>query len=210
MLAIDDTGIGMDESVQAHLFEPFFTTKERGKGTGLGLPTVYGIVTQSGGSIVVHSEPARGTTFRIFLPRTERAAKPPGAARQVPESLGGTETILLVEDQPGVRAVTRTTLTRHGYTVLEAANAADALSLLAHREGAIHLLLTDLVMPGMSGGDLAEILVSRRSDLRVLCTSGYTDDSSARRDLDSGVAFIQKPFTPSALLQKVRELLDNP
>jgi two-component system, cell cycle sensor histidine kinase and response regulator CckA len=209
MLVISDTGIGMDENVQAHLFEPFFTTKERGKGTGLGLATVYGIVKQSGGSIVVQSEPQRGATFRIFLPRTEPSADLPSATRPTPQSLGGTETILLVQDQPDVRAVTRDTLARHGYTVLAAANGARALSILEHYAGEVHLVLTEVVMPGMSGRDLAKQLITRRPDLRVLYTSGYADDTNALHGaLEAGTAFIQKPFTPTVLLQAVRDLLD--
>jgi two-component system cell cycle sensor histidine kinase/response regulator CckA len=209
MLVLSDTGIGMDETVKAHLFEPFFTTKERGKGTGLGLATVYGIVKQSGGSIFVHSQPAHGTTFNIFLPRTERSVDLPNAPRPAPQSPGGTETILLVEDQPEVRAVTRDAMARHGDTVLEAANGAEAVSILKNHVGEVRLLLTDVVMPGMSGRDLAEQLVAGRPDLRVLYTSGYTDDAIVHHGvLEAGMAFIQKPFTPHELLQKIRDLLD--
>jgi PAS domain S-box-containing protein len=211
MLAISDTGIGMDQDVQAHLFEPFFTTKEPGKGTGLGLATVYGIVKQSGGSIFVYSEPEHGTTIKIFLPRTEQAADPADAPRSAPPARGGTETILLVEDQAAVRLVTRSTLARHGYTVLEAAHGAEALSLLENHGGHVHLLLTDVVMPGMSGRDLAGRLGPGRPHLRVLFTSGYTDDTIVRRGmLDAGMAFLQKPYTPDVLLRRVRDLLDQP
>jgi len=209
MLVISDTGVGMDDTVQAHLFEPFFTTKERGKGTGLGLATVYGIVKQSGGSIFVYSEPEHGTTFKIFLPRTEQAGEPPDVPRTAPQSVGGTETILLVEDQPEVRAVTRNMMARHGYTVLEAANGDEALSILEKHEGEVHLLLTDVVMPTMSGRSLAEQLATGRPHLRVLYMSGYTDDTIVRHGvLEAGMAFIQKPFTLSMLLQKLRSLLD--
>jgi PAS domain S-box-containing protein len=211
MLAVSDTGIGMDQEVQGHLFEPFFTTKERGTGTGLGLATVYGIVKQSGGSIFVYSEPGHGTTFKIFLPRTEQAADPADAPRSGPPPPGGTETVLLVEDQPAVRLVTATTLARHGYTVLEAAGGAEALALLENHGGHLHLLLTDVIMPGMTGRDLAERLLTARPHLRVLYTSGYTDGTIVqRRILDEGMAFLQKPYTPDVLLQKVRHLLDPP
>jgi CheY-like chemotaxis protein len=209
MLAISDTGVGMDKAIQAHLFEPFFTTKERGKGTGLGLATVYGIVKQSGGSIFVYSEPGLGTTFKMFLPRTEQAADPTNAPDLAPESLDGAETILVVEDQTEVLSVTRSILTRHGYKVLEAVNGAEALSIMENPEGSVDLLLTDVIMPGMSGPELAERLATRRPDLRVLYTSGYTDDTVVRHGvLDAGMAFIQKPFTPSGLLGKIRGLLD--
>jgi CheY-like chemotaxis protein len=211
MLAVSDTGIGMDQEVQGHLFEPFFTTKERGTGTGLGLATVYGIVKQSGGSIFVYSEPGHGTTFKIFLPRTEQAADPADAPRSGPLPPGGTETILLVEDQAAVRLVTATMLVRHGYTVLEAAGGAEALALLENHGGHLHLLLTDVIMPGMTGRDLAERLLTARPHLRVLYTSGYTDDTIVQRGiLDDGMAFLQKPYTPDVLLQKVRHLLDQP
>jgi PAS domain S-box-containing protein len=209
MLAISDTGIGMDQEVQAHLFEPFFTTKEPGKGTGLGLATVYGIVKQSGGSIFVYSEPGHGTTIKIFLPRTQQAADPADGLRAAPPHRGGTETILLVEDQDAVRLVTRKILGHHGYTVLEAAGGAEALSLLEKHDGHVHLLLTDVIMPGLSGRDLAERLAAGRPHLRVLYTSGYTDDTVVlRRMLDAGVAFLQKPYTPDVLLGRVRDLLD--
>jgi len=211
MLAISDTGVGMDRTVQTHLFEPFFTTKERGKGTGLGLATVYGIVKQSGGSIFVYSEPEHGTTFKIFLPRTEQAADLPEVARSRVEPVGGTETILLVEDQPEVRAVIRNALARHGYVVLDAAGGPEALAMLEKFDGEVHLLLTDVVMPGMSGRALADWLLVSRPSLRVLYTSGYTDDTIVHHGvLEAGIAFIQKPFTPSVLLKRVRDILDAP
>ncbi len=210
-LVITDTGMGMDGTVQAKLFEPFFTTKERGRGTGLGLATVYGIVRQNGGSIFVDSRPGYGSTFTIFLPRTEQSADPSKAARLATQALGGAEAILLVEDQPEVRGVIADTLVRHGYDVLVAANGVEALSILERHEGDVHLLVTDIVMPGMSGRDLAERLVAARPDLRVLYMSGYTDDVITRHGvvLETGMAFLQKPFTPNLLLQTVRDILDR-
>jgi PAS domain S-box-containing protein len=208
-LAVRDTGTGMDAMVKAHVFEPFFTTKELGKGTGLGLATVYGIVTQSGGSVSVESELGRGTTFEVVLPRSfqpadRRAAAPPRLAWP-----GGTETILLVEDQDEVRAVTRAVLSRHGYTVLEANGGEGALQIALDHDVSIDLLLTDVIMPGMSGGDLARRILADRPRLPVLFASGYTDDAIMHHGvLESGVFFIQKPFTPESLLRKAREVLD--
>jgi nitrogen-specific signal transduction histidine kinase/CheY-like chemotaxis protein len=208
VLLIRDTGTGMDETVQAHIFEPFFTTKERGKGTGLGLATVYGIVKQGGGSIAVDSEPGAGTTFRIFLPISEQSADLP-AAPPAPQPAGGGETILLVEDQPEVRAVTRNALARNGYTVLEAASGAEALTVVERHVGPVHVLLTDVVMPGMNGRDLAAQLITRRPDIRVLYASGYIDDTIVHPGvIKAGMAFLQKPFAPNVLLRTLRALLD--
>ncbi len=210
MLAISDTGIGMDRAVQDHVFEPFYTTKEPGKGTGLGLATVYGIVKQSGGSIFVYSEPARGTTFKIFLPCSDLAAEVVPAQPHTARAFVGNETILLVEDQPEVRAVARAALTRHGYTVLEANQGEEALQIEQNHHERIHLLLTDVVMPAMSGRELAQRLLQRRPDVRVLYASGYTDDAILHHGvIESGVAFIQKPFSPTSLLRKVREVLEG-
>jgi two-component system cell cycle sensor histidine kinase/response regulator CckA len=206
MLAVGDTGIGMDDAARKRLFEPFYTTKELGKGTGLGLATVYGIVKQSGGSISVDSEPELGTIFKVFLPRVEHVSDITGEQAGAP---GGTETILLVEDQPEVRAVARTSLTRHGYTVLEASRAEEALQIFRNIREEIHLLLIDVVMPTMSGRELARLLLQQRPHARVLYTSGYSDDAIVHQGvIEPGVAFIQKPFTPSSLLRKVRDVLD--
>ena len=209
MLAVSDTGVGMDEATQRRLFEPFFTTKELGKGTGLGLATVYGIVKQSKGFVWVSSEPGKGSTFKIYLPVVDAtgAADLPAAAAS--EILDGTETVLVVEDQPEVRAVIRETLQRHGYTVVEAASGAEALVRSREYSGTIHLLFTDVVMPGLSGRRVAQLLTSDRGRMRVLYTSGYTDDAIVQHGvLEPGLAFLQKPYTSEALLRKIREVLD--
>src|SRR5712691_11879200 len=210
MLAVTDTGVGMDEATKAKIFEPFFTTKEDGKGTGLGLATVYGIVKQSGGFIWVYSEPGNGTSFKIYLPRIDapvEGVKTPGSV-SVPR---GTETVLLVEDAAAVRAVAKQVLERQGYTVLEAPDGDVALHVAHKHRGPIHLLLTDVVMPVLSGRPLAEQLARVRPDIKVLYASGYTDDSVVRHGiLEAGTAYLQKPFTPDSLARKVREVLDAP
>jgi len=211
MLAVSDTGTGMSEATQAHMFEPFFTTKEKGKGTGLGLATVYGIVKQSGGFIWVYSEVGHGTTFKLYLPRVQELAERASQPAQTPaRAARGTETVLVVEDEAPVRSVARQVLERHGYTVLEAPSAEAALDLATRYSGAIHLLLTDVVMPGLNGRELATRLADLRPDARVIFMSGYTDDAVTRHGvLEPGSAYVQKPFTPDAIARKVREVLDR-
>ena len=211
MLAVSDTGVGMDAATQARLFEPFFTTKEAGKGTGLGLATVYGIVKQSGGHIAVYSEPGRGSTFKIYLPCVEGAA---AAAESVPVAAPpalGSETVLLVEDESDLRELAGEVLAARGYAVLQAGAPAEALQLAERHAGPIHLLVTDVVMPGMSGRELADRLLRAYPALRVLFMSGYTDTAIVHHAvLDPGTPFLHKPFTPDALARKVRDVLDQP
>jgi PAS domain S-box-containing protein len=207
MLAMSDTGAGMSEETRAHIFEPFFTTKEAGKGTGLGLATVYAIVKQSGGFIWVYSEPGHGTVFKLYFPLVDDPAEISGPTRAA-GAARGTETVLLVEDSAAVRAVTRQLLERQGYTVLEAPDPRMAIAIASSHRGTIHLLLTDIVMPGMSGRALAEQLSKARPKMKVLYTSGYTDDTILRQGvIDGSAAFLQKPFTPEMLLRKVRSAL---
>jgi CheY-like chemotaxis protein len=210
MLAVSDSGTGMDAETQARIFEPFFTTKPEGQGTGLGLATVYGIVKQSGGCIWVYSEPGRGTTFKIYLPAVAEAADPEEPSGEAPGALRGTETVLVVEDQGMVCEVICEALKSQGYEVLPAQSPDEALQIAAGHPGPIHLLLTDLVMPGLGGRELATRLLASRPDIRVLYMSGYTGEVIAGRGVEKSLAFLEKPFTTRALFGKVRNVLDDP
>ena len=208
MVAVSDTGVGIDAETQARIFEPFFTTKEKGKGTGLGLSTVYGIVKQSGGYIWVYSEPSKGTTFKVYLPRVDEPL-PRRSSRTWPAvTAGGHETILVVEDESAIRSLTRQILEKYGYRVLDAPNGSEAEKLVAGHPEKIDVLLTDLVMPEMPGTELAARLVAKRPGVRVVFMSGYTSDAVVRGGLiESGQAFLQKPFTPTSLARKIRDVL---
>ena len=210
VLSINDTGVGMDAATVARVFEPFFTTKAAGKGTGLGLATAYGIIKQSGGHIAIESELGSGTTFRIYMPRTE-ASKPASLRVEETAARRGTEVVLLAEDDVNLRALTRDILASSGYTVLESRDVEDALRIAEHQEGTIHLLLTDVVMPRVNGRALANAVRHFRSDVKVLYMTGYMDDAIVHHGvLDPGTALLQKPFNPTALARKVREVLDRP
>jgi CheY-like chemotaxis protein len=210
MLAISDTGCGMNKEIQSRIFEPFFTTKEQGKGTGLSLATVHGIVSQSDGHIWIYSEVGQGTTFKIYLPQVEESIGPFPLNQFFPKTHLGSETILLVEDEDMVRSLTYRVLLQNGYTVLEAHYGEEAIKICKQYKAPIHLLLTDVIMPGgMSGGQLAAHLTQLRPDLKVLYTSGYTDNTIIHHNiLDPDTAFLQKPFTPDTLIRKVRDVLD--
>lgn len=211
MLAVSDTGCGMDAETRKHIFEPFFTTKDQGKGTGLGLSMVYGIVKQSGGYIFVHSEPGRGTAFKIYLPRVEEAVAPPLPSTPLAGSTQGSETILLVEDNEAVRELLRSILQGNGYTVLVAGDGGAALQIGEQHQSPIHLLISDVVMPGMDGRELASRLVALHLGMKVLFISGYTDDAVLRHGIhEQDIPFLQKPIAVDALLRKVREVLDVP
>ena len=210
MLAVSDNGCGMDLETQAHIFEPFFTTKPKDKGTGLGLATVYGIVKQSGGHIWVYSEPGIGTTFKLYLPRVKEKAVAAPSPPRFEEQAPATETVLVVEDEEGVRQLTRMFLEQRGYRVLEARNGAEALEIAAAHAGTIHLLVTDMIMPGMRGRELAEELCTLRPQLKVLYVSGYTDGSIVESgELEPGSAFLEKPFSSDSLARKVRQVLNG-
>jgi two-component system, cell cycle sensor histidine kinase and response regulator CckA len=210
LLSVTDTGIGMNEETRAHIFEPFFTTKELGKGTGLGLSTVYGVIQQSGGYIWVYSEPKQGSTFKIYLPRVDEPVQPKRPSEGISGVPRGTETVLLVEDEESVRTLTRNLLEEGGYSVLEAGNGIEALEIAQRHDGTIHLLLTDVVMPGMNGPTLAESLAVTHPKMKALCMSGYTGTFFNLSGLvDRGVALLQKPFSRDMLLRKVRDVLDS-
>jgi CheY-like chemotaxis protein len=210
MLAISDAGEGMDEKTMSQIFEPFFTTKESGKGTGLGLSTVYGIVKQSGGYIWVYSEPGKGSTFKVYFPRTEDREEDPQKAVSPIEDLRGEKTVLVVEDEEAIRNLACAVLSGYGYSVLPACDGEDALRVAGEHEGEISLLLTDVVMPRMGGRELYDRVRQQRSEIKVLFMSGYTDYAIVRhRELDPGTVFLQKPYTPISLARKVKEVLET-
>jgi CheY-like chemotaxis protein len=201
----------MDEATRARIFEPFYTTKEPGKGTGLGLSTVYGIVKQSGGFIWVESEPGQGTTFKIYLPQVADTGEPVTRVLEPAQPSLGAETILLAEDEEPVRVLARRCLEGMGYRVLAASRADEAQQMAERHVGPIHLLLTDVVMPGGSGPELAAQLAARHPEMRVLYMSGYTDDAIVHRGVIApGIELLEKPFNPAALARKVRDVLDHP
>jgi CheY-like chemotaxis protein len=209
MIAITDSGQGMDEATRARIFDPFFTTKEQGKGTGLGLSTVYGIVKQSGGFVWVYSEPGQGATFKIYLPRIDAPVEAPVAPSPI-RTTGGRETVLVVEDEEALRKVAERILLRDGYSVLVASSGDEALTLAKNSTKPIDLIATDVVMPGLGGRELVQRLMAVHPNARVLFMSGYTDDAMLRHGIpEPGRAFLQKPFSGLALTQKIREILDG-
>jgi CheY-like chemotaxis protein len=210
MIAIADTGTGMSEEVKAHLFEPFFTTKPSGQGTGLGLATCFGIVKQNAGHIGVHSELGSGTTFKIYFPQVQSALEPPRVHNKPTEVAGGNETVLLVEDETVVRELAVATLREKGYTVVEAVNGEEGLCQARQHDGKIDLVLTDVVMPVMSGKEMADALSASHPDTKVLFTSGYTEDALGHHGvLLPGIRFLPKPYMTATLARKVREVLDE-
>lgn len=210
MLAVSDSGTGMTPEVKSHIFQPFFTTKEQGKGTGLGLSTIYGIVNQNKGNIYVYSEPGKGSVFKVYFPECKKYSSVPKEMEKNKPSLQGSETVLVVEDNEMVRNTTLKTIQRFGYRVLTAPDGLEALRICREHDGPIHLLLTDVVMPGVGGKDLAEQAQGMRSDMKVLFMSGYTDDAIVRHGvIEKGIAFLQKPFTTNRLVEKIRDVLNG-
>jgi CheY-like chemotaxis protein len=209
LLSVSDTGAGMSPDVQARMFEPFFTTKERGRGTGLGLATVYGIVRQSGGQITVESVVGLGSVFRIYLPVAAGAEVPASApAKTLSNTLNGSETVLVVEDEAALRTLTARILQRYGYTVLLAANGEEAQRVCSDHPGPIHVGLMDVILPGSNGRAVADWIKQQRPDTRIIYMSGYTYDAITRQDmLEPGTSFVHKPFKPEALIRKIREAL---
>jgi CheY-like chemotaxis protein len=210
MIVVSDTGHGMDSATRQHIFEPFFTTKQRGKGTGLGLATVYGMVKQSGGDIWVYSEPGQGTTFKLYFPRVTEPVSPGWSEEVGPQRQIAGETVMLVEDEAQVRDLEVRMLKQLGYTVLSASNGDEAIDISGAHAGEIALLVTDVVMPNMSGKQVADIMRSHRPELKILFLSGYTENTiSHHRVLDSGVDFLSKPFSRETLSNKIRDILSR-
>ena len=209
-MTVSDTGTGMDREIQTHIFEPFFTTKEVGKGTGLGLSTCYGIVKQNNGSIWVYSEPGHGTSMKIYLPKTEKNSSDEMSAKPSEELAKGTETILVVEDEPLVRNMIIRSLQKQGYKTLEASHGEEAIATINNCDSGIDLIISDLIMPRMGGKELSEYLANNNPNIKTLFMSGYTDNTIVHHGkLDDGISFIQKPFSPSGILKKVRQMLDE-
>jgi CheY-like chemotaxis protein len=210
MVAVSDTGSGMDKVTQEHIFEPFYSTKEKGKGTGLGLSTVYGIIKQNNGFIWVYSEPGQGSVFKVYFPRIKADADSEKIEQQPEDVIGGSETVLLVEDDDGLRKLLQGILNKKGYKVLEAENGEDALRISRTHDGSIDLILTDVVMPKMSGKKVVERLQRLYPHVKVIYMSGYTDDAIVHHGvLEPGINFIEKPFTTEKLARKIREVLDD-
>jgi CheY-like chemotaxis protein len=210
-LIVSDTGIGMDQMIMSHLFEPFFTTKEAGKGTGLGLATVHGIVKQNNGHITVHSEPGRGSSFKLYFPQVKESILVEETNEGRPRKYQGTETLLIVEDEAIVRELAHRILSQRGYHVIAAGNGQEALQICRNYDEPIDLMITDVVMPGMSGRDLAEQAAPIRPDMKILFISGYPNDIIAEHGiLSDGISFLQKPFSPDSLTAKVQGILDRP
>jgi CheY-like chemotaxis protein len=207
MLAIGDTGTGMDEQTRARIFEPFFTTKEKGKGTGLGLATVYGIVKQCGGHIYVYSEPGLGTTFKIYFPRVNGAVETATSSTAETSPPGGNETILLVDDNESIRKAIQSALGLHGYNVLPASSGKEALFLLSQNKGQVQLLITDVIMPQMNGRQLADVIKNSHPEMKVLFLSGYPEYSNNQRERIGDETLVHKPVSMEILLRKIRELL---